>query len=484
MIELYDYQKEYVKSLRENIRQGNKRLILAAPTGSGKTVMFSYITNQAIKKGSSVLVFTHRSELLEQAGGAFNEFGLSPEYIEAGKQPDLDKKLHVAMVETFHRRIKSYTDFLQSRDVIIFDEAHLQNFNKILDHTSPKQVIIGATATPIRKGKERCLSENYDKVVQVIDTPDLIKKKKLVPAKSYGVKIDMKGLKRKGKDYDTEIFYNENETYKGVVQNCNKYAKGKKTIVFTSSIKSSKQVKDEFIKNGIEAKHVDGSTKNRSDIFDWFDKKPNAVLCNCGIATTGFDQKDIECVILYRATTSLALFLQMCGRGSRTYSGKKNFTILDFGNNIRRHGFWQARRQWKLEKQKKKSNKEAEAAVKECPKCLAINYASIKFCIECNHEFKTKEEKKKEVILEELKEHAIIGRNVDDLSINELIQCQDRNVLKSAFVWRIIRSRGGEQVANYAKLKGYSPGWIKRQLVLISEGDVTYKNVTIHEDRI
>ena len=65
------------------------------------------------------------------------------------------------------------------------------------------------------------------------------------------------------------------------------------------------------------------------------------MISNVGILNAGFDCPDIDVVILYRATMSLPLFLQMVGRGSRTTQSKSNFTILDFGNNIQRHGFWE-----------------------------------------------------------------------------------------------------------------------------------------------
>jgi len=461
MIELYSYQKDYIRALRDAIKQGKKRLILSAPTGSGKTVMFSFMAKSANKKGKSVLVFTHRSELLTQAEGAFNEFGLYPEYIEAGSHPNLNSNLHVAMIETFHRRIDKYANFLQTRDVIIFDEAHLQNFNKILDYTSSEQVIIGATATPYRKGNERCLSDNYDKIVQVIDTPELIKIGKLVKAESYGINIDLKGLKKTGADYDTKEYFEQNKTYKGVVNNYERHAKGLKTIVFSSNIESSKTVCAEFQSKGYNAKHIDGSSKDRKEVFKWFNDTPNAILCNCGIATTGFDQKDIEAVVLYRATTSLPLFLQMCGRGSRTYPSKTKFKILDFGNNIQRHGFWEEPRQWELKKQGK--NKLGEAAIKNCPKCDAMNYATAKECIVCGFTFpeKEKERTEDEIILELLEKKQIKGRLISSLTLQELIICQNAKVFKPQYVWRIVRTRG--DLKQYAALMRYSDGWVYRQ---------------------
>ena len=73
--------------------------------------------------------------------------------------------------------------------------------------------------------------------------------------------------------------------------------------------------------------------KERDRILGWFENTKGAVLCNCGILTAGYDCPDIEVIILYRATTSLPLFLQMVGRGSRVTDVKREFTILDFGNN-------------------------------------------------------------------------------------------------------------------------------------------------------
>src|SRR5690625_7014517 len=96
MMKLRPYQKKIISALRSSISADNNRIIMCAPTGSGKTIMFSYMVAAHIKRGGRVLILTHRIELLKQAGGAFNRFSLSAETIEAGKVPDLTQSLHVA----------------------------------------------------------------------------------------------------------------------------------------------------------------------------------------------------------------------------------------------------------------------------------------------------------------------------------------------------------------------------------------------------
>jgi superfamily II DNA or RNA helicase len=477
MIELYNYQKDYIRALRDQMKKGKKRIVLCAPTGSGKTVMFTFMVSEHIKKGGNVIVFTHRSELLIQSGGTFEKFGLKPEMITANSKPDLDNRLHIAMIETFNRRIEDYELILARKTLVIFDEAHLQNFTKIMPYVSDKSFVIGATATPYRKPKEVQMSEFYDDIVQLMDTTDVIDLGNLCKAKSYGVKIDLSGLSKSGEDYNTAEYYSENKLYSGVVDNWKKYSLNKKTILFASNINSSKEVCNEFIQNGFNAKHIDGkiSAPDRQVILQWFKSTPDAILCNCGVLTAGFDQPDIMTVILYRATTSLPLFLQMCGRGSRTYLNKTHFNILDFGNNIERLGFWQDRRIWKLSYEKR-TTKEGVQPIKECPECGYVQPASTKECENCGHIFKQKEKTPEDVELE-LLDYTTRGKKVSQISVQDLIKLQKMKRLKHTFVWRVIRSRGEQTLKYYAQLMGYSRGWVFHQMQELD--DCQYKDFQI-----
>jgi len=424
MIVLREYQQTLIASLRSSILKGHKKVVLCAPTGAGKTIMFTYMIAEHIKKGGRALVFTHRKELLKQAGSSFEKFGLTPEFINAGSKPDLDKPLHVAMIETFDRRKDDLSLFLQQKTLIIIDECHINNFTKSFEHIGNDTVVIGATATPYRKGADiPSLSEFYTDLVQDVDTPDLVRLGFLSTAESFGVKIRMDKMTKKGDDFDTAKYYREQKMYAGVVDNWRRLTPNKKTLLFASNVNSSIEVCQEFILNGIDARHIDAKTPahKRTETLDWFENTDGAVLCNCGILTAGYDCPDIEVIVLYRATTSLPLFLQMVGRGSRITPTKSKFTILDFGNNIHRLGFWENNRIWTLQKDEQRTNEKEDAGfIKMCKKCGAILPPSAKVCPYCSAEIKKEPEEiiaelslltKKEQWSQDLKTKALMCQN-------------------------------------------------------------------------
>lgn len=340
------------------------------------------MAKQHAAKGGRVLVLTHRDELLQQAS---EELGATQLIESKTKNVDSDVPITVAMVETLHKRRELLSEFIKSRTLIIADEAHLENFTKIFPLISDETYVIGATATPYRKASQNCLSDFYQSLIQGVDTPELIELGFLSKAITYAVDIDLSGVKKSGTDYDTSAYYVENKTYVGVVNNYLKYSNGK-ALLFASNVENSKQVCEELMSEGVEAKHVDGTypDEKRDSVFNWFRDVKKGVLCNCGIATTGYNQPDIDTIILYRATTSLPLFLQMCGRGSRIAEGKTHFNILDFGNNVRRHGFWEQPRIWSLYKEKKRAKNEQPPPMTECDNCGALIHLSAPFCPHCN----------------------------------------------------------------------------------------------------
>lgn len=469
MIELREYQKKAISELRKRMANGIKKFILCAPTGSGKTVMFSYMVKSAIERGKRVLIVTDRIELLTQAGGTLSKFGLQPVIINAGRPlKSFNGVLYIAMAQTLIRRIKKdeYIKLIGELDLIIFDESHKQAFNFLMDYISNNTFVIGATATPHREKNQISLDEFYSDIVEVVSIKELISLRFLSEPESYGVKVDLTGVKIKGGDYDDKSMgdkYNEIELYHGVYENYTRLTPNKKAIIFAPNVSSSKTLVEDFKEKGLPIEHLDGETnkKTRREILEWFENTPNAMISNVGILNAGFDSPGVEVIILYRATKSLPLFLQMCGRGSRVTETKSKFTILDFGNNIHRHGFWEQDRAWSL---KKKIKKEGVAPVKDCPSCSAIIPASVMECKYCGHIFEPTEKQEKEKVIAELQKlsYQQIKDKVKTADFQELHDIAEAKGYKKTWIYYHLKTKS--ELIEYAKWKGYHENWVNYQI--------------------
>lgn len=471
MITLRPYQNTAICALRSEIAHGKKHLVLCAPTGAGKTVMFSYMVSGAIQKGKRCLIITHRFELLTQAGGTLSNFGITPVQIKAGRKiPNLMNKLVcVGMAQTLKRRAyeSEYREYMANLDVVIIDEAHTQDAEKLLPYFGEQTVVIGATATPHREPKQPQLDDFYHNIIEVTTVPELIQQGFLAQPVTYGVKVDLSDIKIKNGDFDSEQLgakFNEVKLYNGVYENYQKITPGKKAIIFSANVESSKTLVDSFKTKGLPIEHIDGNTPDaeRKRILNWFKSTPDAMISNVGILNAGFDDPSINVVILYRATKSLPLYLQMCGRGSRTTPTKSSFTILDFGNNVTRHGFWEENREWSL--RNKKKPKEGASPVKECPDCYAMLHTSVKDCQYCGHHFEPTQKEEREAIIVELQRmtYAELKQEVKKADFERLETIAEAKRFKKGWIYHQLKTV--EDLEKYAQWKGYSKKWVEYQI--------------------
>lgn len=465
MIQLRPYQQNAINQCRSRIIDGKKRFVLCAPTGAGKTVIFSYIVKSAFEKGKKVLVLTHRTELLTQAGGSMKELGLVPTKIEAGKEVKYwNANLYTAMIETLSRRMSKpeYIEFAQGLDLVIIDECHFGNFDKFFEHVPDTAIVIGFTATPHREKNQKSLDSMYQDLIEVISIPELIKQGFLSEPKSYGVSLDLSNVKMKGNDYDSESMgeeYSKQKVFKGVIENYLRICPSTKTIAFAGNVSSSKELCSEMVSSGLNARHLDATMGlERKQTLEWFRNTKDAILCNVGILTTGFDEPSIETIILYRATKSIPLFLQMCGRGGRKFAGKTHFNILDFGNNILTHGFWEDERKWSLKRKKKK---QGAAPVKECKSCGALLPTTVRECNYCGYVFpvpKRSPEEEKIAYLKLLPKRVAMMES-KKASLEEKAEMAKHKIISPYWVLHNMKDR--EEAKLFVRLMGWKTGWWK-----------------------
>lgn len=110
-----------------------------------------------------------------------------------------------------------------------------------------------------------------------------------------------------------------------------------KAIAFCVNVEHSKELAEAFRKEGVKAESVTGDTlkEDRDRIMEGYKNGNIQVLCNCLVATEGFDAPDTAGVLLARPTKSESLFIQMAGRGLRIAEGKDHVKLIDFVDNTK-----------------------------------------------------------------------------------------------------------------------------------------------------
>lgn len=490
MIQLRPYQNHAIYNARQNFAAGIKRVLLVAPTGAGKTVMFSHMAHTAISRGHRVLIVTDRLELINQAGGTLGKFEMHATKVDAGQKTNpnlLPGKLFTAMAETLKRRLKGgqaekYERFLESFNFVIFDEAHKQSFRPLLAALPESTFVIGATATPWRAGSMApALAAEYGAMINTAEVLELIALGSLVPAESYGAPMDLSGVHVTAGEYnDKELFdkFNKRELYANVVQKYKDIAPNTKALCFCVNVEHSKNTARAFVEAGILSRHLDAESgeAERTQTLADFRAGTFQVLCNVGLFTTGYDEPTVTTIILNRATKSLALFLQMCGRGSRPYPGKSSYTIIDMGNNILEHGFWEQNRAelWAqtFHGSPPKEKKKQAPNIIFCEKCAAIMPAGTKICPMCFAEMpkvvRKFEEPTKDVQLVKLSYNELpaeLKKPYNQMTVAELESVRSLRGYKIG--WLVRQLENVEQLREYANLKGYKPGFVFKNLDLL-----------------
>ena len=467
---LRDYQIDSVAQVGAAFASGNKRVILCLPTGAGKTVIFSDIAAKAASKGKRVAILTHRRELLSQAGRL--------------------NSCSVLMVETLNNQIKKGLD-LNQYDLLVIDEAHIGNFRKVLEGF--EGFVIGATATPLSNPP---LKDQYNAIVCPVGIEQLIADRWLATPHTYAMHpVDTSTLKTARGEFteaSLDDAFNRPKVYEGVVKEfCSKW-RDKKAIVFcvniSATINTAQAFAAELGEGRVYAVHSKQSAQERAQIIDAFTASKNGILVNCGIATTGFDCPDIEVVVINRATKSVALWLQMVGRASRTTPSKSAFTILDFGENVTRLGFWQEPRDWAQLFLNPKKKGEGVAPVKDCPACGFVAYASARVCANCGAEFAPNPKTEAEVIAElKLMQYKQLGklegRKLYDIAQNpaDLFELQRVKKYKQAYIERVLYFANYPELQKFWRSKGYTEQYKNRKERSFAEG-YPVNNFTVRLD--
>ena len=342
-MELRTYQKEAVQAIRKQWEDGYLKTLLVLPTGCGKTIVFAKVTEECVRGGKRVLILAHRGELLDQAADKLYKTTGIRSSVEKAESSCLDSwyRVTVGSVQTLMRE-KRLAQFENDYfDVIIIDEAHhaiSDSYQRILQYFSGAQVL-GVTATPDR-GDMKNLGTVFESLAYEYTLPRAIKEGYLSPIKAVTIPLtlDLSGVSVQTGDFKASDIDTALDPYLyQIADEMKNYCKDRKTVVFLPLVKTSQKFRDILNEKGFRAAEVNGSSEDRAEILEDFDKGRYDVLCNSMLLTEGWDCPSVDCIIVLRPTKVRSLYCQMVGRGTRLCEGKKDLLLLDFLWHTERH---------------------------------------------------------------------------------------------------------------------------------------------------
>ena len=405
-MELRTYQREAVDAVWSHLCYQPGNPVVHLPTGSGKSLVIARLAEEAVQKGGRVIVTAHRKELLEQNADKIQRLAPSVDiglYSAGLKARDTDHPVVVAGIQSVFKRSAEFG----KRNLVIIDEAHLvpsdgdgmyQQFIAGLRETNSKVRLTGMTATPYRLDSGPiCRPDGiFQRICYSAPIRELIDAGYLTRLVTSPVEhsVDTSGLRVRGGEFvlrDMQVAFSGTDVTEVACREIIEKTRDRKSVlVFCSGIEHADRAAETLERiTGEAVEVVTGDTPPlmRASALERFAKRKLRFLVNCDVLTTGFDSPCIDAIAVLRATQSPGLFAQICGRGFRVYQEKEDCLVLDFGENIDRHGPLDSPEYGRCGKT---GGVTGEAPMKECPNCKELVLAGSREC-ECGFIFPPRE---------------------------------------------------------------------------------------------
>jgi superfamily II DNA or RNA helicase len=327
---LRDYQQEMKVRLFEEWNL-HRNVMVQMPTGTGKTHLLTAIVREFLHRSDTqVWIVAHRRELVEQIEETVAKYGIRKK----------DERVKVMSIQWLSRNWK---DIDREPGLIVIDEAHhaLAETYKELWERYPEARKLGMTATPCRLNRKG-FTELFDTLITSWSISEFIGKGWLsvfdyvsIRANSVEQRL-IDTLRKRGADGDYQVkemndVLNRRSSIGRLYESIEKYAPGKKGIVYAISIAHARQIATYYSARGVVAVAIDSKTPalERKRLVEDFRQGKIKVLVNVDIFSEGFDCPDVEFIQLARPTLSLAKYLQQVGRGLRKSGNKESCMLID-----------------------------------------------------------------------------------------------------------------------------------------------------------
>ena len=343
-LQLRPYQSEAISAVIAARRRGLRRMVVALPTGAGKTVIFSELARLAKRP---VLVLAHRTELVQQAADKLGRAIGDPSLVaveQGANRASVGVRVVVASIRSLSESRLSKLLTRYDFGLIVYDECHhsaADDNMRVLRSLGCFEenwggTLLGFTATTVRADGQG-LDAVFEEVVYNRGLMQMIRAGFLSPLRGFRVETaaDLTGVLPAGGDLNVEQLAEAvdiTDRNALVARSIQELARDRRTIAFCVTVAHAKNLARSLNALGVPAGVVYGNlrTEDRAAVLRRFSAGKIQVLANVGVLTEGFDDPGVSCIAMARPTRSEGLYTQCVGRGTRLFAGKADCLVLDF----------------------------------------------------------------------------------------------------------------------------------------------------------
>jgi DNA repair protein RadD len=394
-MQLRPYQAQTLQEIRQSLALKERGAIVKLSTGAGKTAIFCTILAGYHKANRPAMMLVRGVKLVEQASERLTAMGVPHDIWQGAATVRSGHKVIIASVDTLVARCmpkegKNH-QALPEAEILIVDEVHLARspgFDWVIGQY-PASYLAGFSATP---NHPRGFDDIADRLICPIGIKELIEQGYLVGGKYFIPDIpDLEGVKKTGGDFNekqlAEVMIDGRKTHNAAKvwdENC----RGKPTLVYACTVAHAAALWEAFREVGAKAQVLVGDTQKevRNQAILELEQGTLDAIISVGVLTTGVDIPALRAIICARPTESYNLWVQILGRGTRTFQGKTHFDVYDLAGNIVTHGTIEDEKESYLNAQEaKKAKKEKNGKVIAiCQKCYAtFEFSGQNQCVSC-----------------------------------------------------------------------------------------------------
>ena len=363
MYELRDYQQSASDAIITWTRKISAPICAELATGAGKSLIIADVARRINEmSGKKLLCMAPSKELIEQNYQKYIDSGNPASLFSASV--GIKSTRHPAVFGTPRTVLNGIDRFKSDFAGIVIDECHrLDNTTKSIiagmREGNPNLRVIGLTATPYRMGDgyiyqigmdgqqvEQANNPLFSRLVYRIQTQELVNRGFLTPPEMLASDrhYDAASLQlNKQNQFDAgevaQVFEGKGRLTADIVADVIDKADHRFGVMFfAASIQHAQEIMESLPPE--HSRLVTGATPkaDRARILADFKSGRIHYIVNRDVLTTGFDAPNVGTIAIMRATESAGLLLQIIGRGLRLHDGKESALILDYAENLTRHG--------------------------------------------------------------------------------------------------------------------------------------------------